>query len=253
MMKRCFVIGPIGPPGGEIRAAADDFIRYIVDPCMNELGYANADRADRLPEPGRITSQIIELLQSADLVIADLSGNNANVYYELSCRHAIGKSVIHMAVDGTLPAFDVADNRTIFYTMHANRVERAKEELTRQIKRVEEPGYKARNPILDAIGLITLEKSTEPTQQAIAALVRAVESLRGDVGIMKLSQARILAKPDVFGAQLSLAQLLTTPVQVTAYHPAVVSGTPLGLGLAEASKRVHVEEPEEPEDQGPPA
>ena len=71
-------------------------------------------------------------------------------------------------------SFDVADNRTIFYTMHASRVERAKSDLTAQIKRIEETGYKPRNPILDAIGLISLERSAEPTQQAIAALAREV-------------------------------------------------------------------------------
>jgi hypothetical protein len=186
--KVCFVIGPIGPPGGDIRAAADDFMKYIVAPCAEELGYKPV-RADGLPEPGRITSQIIELLNSADLVIADLSGNNANVYYELSCRHAIGRPAIHMAMEGTPLPFDVADNRTIFYTMHARWVEQAKEELTGQVKRVQEPGYKARNPILDAVGLIALEKSTEPTQQAIASFTRQLESVQGAIRDLRSSLA----------------------------------------------------------------
>ena len=46
----------------------------------------------------------------------------------------------------------------------------------------EEPDYKARNPILDAIVLINLEKSTEPTQRAIASLTRQVTSFQGDMG-----------------------------------------------------------------------
>jgi hypothetical protein len=195
LAKVCFVICPI-------REAADDFMKYIVAPCANELGYGKPVRADHLPEPGRITSQIIELLQSADLVIADLSGGNANVFYELSCRHAIGKPAIHMAFDGPPLPFDVYDNRTIRYTMHASHVERAKEELTRQIKRVEEPGYKVRNPILDAIGLITLEKSTEPTQQALASLIRQVASLQGDIASLQgdIGYLRSLAFHPVVGS-----------------------------------------------------
>jgi hypothetical protein len=183
--KVCFVICPIGSFGSEIREAADDFIKYIVTPCTHELGYDEPIRADKLPEPGRITSQIIELLNSADLVIADLSRGNANVYYELSCRHAIGKPAIHMAFEGTQLSFDVADNRTIPYTMHASRVEQAREQLTAQIKRVEEPGYKPRNPILDAIGLISLERSTEPTQQSLASLIRQVTSLQSDIASLR--------------------------------------------------------------------
>jgi hypothetical protein len=97
--KVCFVICPIGAPGSDVRKDADDFLKYIVTPCTNEFGYAEPTRADQLPEPGRITSQIIELLNSADLVIADLSRGNENVFYELSFRHAIGKRAIHMAVD----------------------------------------------------------------------------------------------------------------------------------------------------------
>jgi hypothetical protein len=185
LSKICFVIGPIGSPGHEIRLAADDFIEYIVAPCVRELGYDKPLRADTLPEPGRITAQIIELLNSADLVIADLSGGNENVYYELSCRHAIGRPVIHMALEGTRLPFDVADNRTIFYSMHARQVEIARVELRRQVARVHEPGYKVRSPIIDAIGLITLERSTEPTQQLLAQLTREMESLRADMGDLR--------------------------------------------------------------------
>ena len=78
-MAQCFVIGPIGPDGSSIRTAADDFMEFIVRPVVTstEFGYTPI-RADGLNEPGRITSQIIRLLLEADLVIADLTGNNAN-------------------------------------------------------------------------------------------------------------------------------------------------------------------------------
>jgi hypothetical protein len=68
LTKVCFVICPIGPFGSDIREVADDFMKYIVNPCTDDLGYDPPIRADQLPEPGRITSQIIELLKSAHLV-----------------------------------------------------------------------------------------------------------------------------------------------------------------------------------------
>jgi hypothetical protein len=180
MSKSCFVIGPIGEPGSTIRTEADDFMKYIVSPVLEQLDYGDPIRADRLNEPGRITSQVIKLLLETDLVIADLTTNNANVYYELSVRHAIGKPAIHMALEGTPLSFDLRDNRTIFYTMHSRIAEIAREELSNQIKRVQVDGYKPTNPIVETTGIIKLEQSTDPNQNAIGQLMSMIEDLRAE-------------------------------------------------------------------------
>jgi hypothetical protein len=108
-MPKCFVIGPHWEAGSPIRAAADDFMEYIVRSVVTskELGY-EAIRADGLNEPGRITSQIIKLLIDAELVVADLTTKNANVFYKLSLRHSIGKPVVHMAHEGAPPVIRCA-------------------------------------------------------------------------------------------------------------------------------------------------
>src|SRR5882724_11859803 len=146
MPKTCFIIGPIGERGGEIRAHADNVIKYIIEPCeaFKHLNYETPNRADGLPDPGRITPQIVECVRTADLVIADLTFNNPNVYYELSLRHALGMRAIHICHDQTVPSFDILDNRTIFFTFHIQRVEAAREELERQITRTNEANYKVR-------------------------------------------------------------------------------------------------------------
>lgn len=194
MPRTCFVIGPIGEPGSPVRIAADDFMKYIVTACpaLNELGYADPIRADQLNEPGRITSQIVKLLMEAELVIADLTENNANVYYELSLRHAIGKPVIHMAHEGTVLSFDVRDNRTIFYTMHSRVAEVAREELSRQIRKVSAEGYRPSNPILETVGLISLEKSSEPQRDILLQLSQRMANLEGEISMVsaQLSSAR---------------------------------------------------------------
>jgi hypothetical protein len=195
--KKCFVIGPIGETGSTIRALADDFMEYIVSPCpaLKELGYDKPIRADQLNEPGRITSQVIQLLMEAELVIADLTGNNANVYYELSFRHAIGKPVIHMAFQDTRLSFDVQDNRTIFYTLQCRDAENALEVLDKQIRRVSEAGYKPANPILETASIVQLQHSANPEQEVIGQILRMVqvmatqfESLRYEVRNIQAQQ-----------------------------------------------------------------
>lgn len=200
-MKTCFVISPIGDREGGIRRAADDFMEYIVDPCIKGLGFDPAQRSDHLPEPGSITSQIIKLLIEADLVIADLTGANSNVYYELSLRHAIGKPAIHMALENTKLSFDIADNRTIFYTMHARHVEQVKADLGKQIIHVQDSNYKARNPIVDAVGLIKLEGSAEPAQRLMATVLQAMETIQRDMLWLKndVSQLRSQASHNLYG------------------------------------------------------
>jgi hypothetical protein len=194
MPKSCFVIGPIGEPGTAIRSHADDFIQYIVNPTVNDLGFTAA-RADKMPDPGRITTQIIEQLKDADLVIADLviadlviadlTDGNPNVYYELSLRHGVGKPVIHMALDGTRIPFDVFDSRTIMFTLECRRAETAREELTKQITRVQEDNYRASNPIIEAIGIIELRGSQRTNDQQMAELMLKVEHLSANVAVLQ--------------------------------------------------------------------
>ncbi len=189
MPKQCFVIGPIGEADSEIRKAADRFMKHIVEPTLVKFDYEPPRRADKLGEPGRIPPQIIRWLRDADLVIADLTGNNPNVFYELSLRQAIGKPAIHMAEQGTVLAFDIHDNRTIFYTMDISDVEEACAELARQIERIGTAGYKASNPIVDAIPIIELAKSDNPMQQTLSSVVQTVEGLAAEVRRLSAAQS----------------------------------------------------------------
>ena len=76
------------------------------------LGY-EAIRGDHIHQPGMINSQVIERLVDDEIAIANLTGNNPNVYYELAIRHGVNKHVINIK-DGPEPlAFDIVGMRTI--------------------------------------------------------------------------------------------------------------------------------------------
>lgn len=57
----------------------------------------------------RITDKILALLGSARLVVADLSRQTPNVYFELGYARALGKTVITIARTGTISHFDLHD------------------------------------------------------------------------------------------------------------------------------------------------
>ena len=85
--KSCFVISPIGEERTDIRKHADQFLEYLIKPAMEQAGFAEPLRADQSPEPGAITDQVIGHLLEDDLVIADLTGWNANVL--LTCPQSL--------------------------------------------------------------------------------------------------------------------------------------------------------------------
>ena len=185
MPKTCFVIGPIGDAGTPIRAHADDLLKYIVAPVVEQHGYDTPVRADKMGEPGRITTQIIRELERVDLVVADLTFANANVYYELSLRHALRKPSIHMAHEDTKLSFDIADNRTIFFTMHAKRVDETKVELSKHIEHVLAPGYKVTNPITEALEAISFERSDKPVEKAIGEMMVKFDAMVNAIGRLR--------------------------------------------------------------------
>lgn len=120
-MKTCFVIMPIGDQvvGGvkvtaaELKRRYDDLIKEALvaaDPHLEIV------RADEVAIPGTITSDVLTRLMHSDVVVADVTFPNPNVFYELGVRHAcrVGTIIIKdRAVSGT--PFDIAHQRHIPY------------------------------------------------------------------------------------------------------------------------------------------
>jgi hypothetical protein len=73
-----FVISPMGDPGSEIRKRTDPILKYVIKPPLTGCGY-KAVRADKISEPGIITSQIITHIMNDPLVVADLTGHNPSI------------------------------------------------------------------------------------------------------------------------------------------------------------------------------
>lgn len=145
-MKDCFIICPIGDEDTEVRKRSDRLLKHVLVPVLEENGY-RALRADQIPKVGLITSQIINLIIDSPLVIADLSGSNPNVFYELAIRHAIRKPYIQLINKGEKIPFDIGAVRTIEIDLaDLDSVEDSKTQIERQIKEFGK-GHKPDSPI----------------------------------------------------------------------------------------------------------
>lgn len=136
--KSCFIVCPIGKEGSETRTKSDTVYKYLLTPVLEECGY-NVHRSDTLSNANKIDLDILNSLKAADLVIADLSGLNANVFYEIGYRYALGLPLIHIATEGTDLPFDVQTVRTQFYAIDdLGKAEAFKENLKNVIVSIED-------------------------------------------------------------------------------------------------------------------
>lgn len=87
----------------------------VIKPICEDYDY-DVVRADNLYTTGMIIDDIVDSIHESSLIIADITPNNPNVFYEVGFAHGIGKPTILLS-DKTrdkLP-FDVAGIRTLFY------------------------------------------------------------------------------------------------------------------------------------------
>lgn len=176
--KICFVIAPIGPEGSNTRTRSDDVFELIIKRAVEPFGYT-AIRADHISDPGMITHQVINHLVNDDLVIADLTEVNPNVFYELAVRHAAKKPFIHIIELGEAPPFDVWGMRTISYDLGSGKgTVNAQEAIINQIKIIESGNAVIQNPITNALALQSLQQSENQDEKTLADLFKELSDLR---------------------------------------------------------------------------
>ncbi len=105
-----FVVMQFSPPEYE------ELFNDVITPVCDQMGL-EAFRASQTNAPGLVIGDIQRQIRESRVVIAEITPNNANVYYEVGYADAIGKPVILIADGGKLGQlpFDVRAFRTIFY------------------------------------------------------------------------------------------------------------------------------------------
>ena len=82
---RAFIVRPFGVKGG---IDFDRVERELIGPALDKLEITGRTTAEIIAQ-GNIQTDMFQLLLTADLVVADVSIHNANVFYELGIRHAL--------------------------------------------------------------------------------------------------------------------------------------------------------------------
>jgi tetratricopeptide (TPR) repeat protein len=184
------------------------FYEEILKPCLVGHGY-DVTRADEVGLSGAITRDIVLRLGDADLVVADLTDLNPNVFYELGVRHSLrGRGTI-MIVDETR-----TDN--IPFDLGAYRVIKFKGELA---------GFaKLRQEIMGFIQSAAVETGTtyrdNPVHDWIPALPvnaiqAAADSLEGELRTqLAKAQQTIRQYEEAYGIRKQVGDATTNPLSI---------------------------------------
>lgn len=126
----------------------------------NDFDFNNAGDLDNQQN---ILKDIVLGINDADIIIADVTGLNSNVFYELGIAHAMGKKVIIITQDiGELP-FDIKAYRANEYGLKFNEVPALKEELRKLLNGAIDGSIKYSNPVSDF--LLNIDQTTNKSKE----------------------------------------------------------------------------------------
>jgi hypothetical protein len=122
---RCFVAMPFAPEFSKVYSAVKQALG------VDDLGFTCV-RADELLGGGDIMEAVLREMERAEIIIADLTGGNANVFYELGIAHTVKdqKSVLLISQTTDKLPFDV----NIYQCIKYDRLEVLAKKLTETIK-----------------------------------------------------------------------------------------------------------------------
>jgi hypothetical protein len=182
-----FVIQPIGQEDEPVRKRADTITEYIITPVAKDVGLrVPVGRSDRDPTPGPITSKLLRSILDARVVVADLTGRNPNVFYELCFAHSFGKPVVILIDKAENLPFDVKNERVIpLGNRHGEGVigveeaEVAKRKLREAFRVVLREDYMPASLVTEVASVQNIENMTpeNPIATELAALKRRMDQI----------------------------------------------------------------------------
>ncbi len=108
----------------------DDIYKFGIKGAAEEVG-AYAERIDEQIFSEGILDRIFNQIHKADVIVADMTGRNPNVFYEVGYAHGLGKIVVLLTKDSNDIPFDLKHRQ---HTIYGGSIDKLKRELAEKLK-----------------------------------------------------------------------------------------------------------------------
>ena len=105
-----------------------DDVFVVIREAAEEAGL-RIFRADAISAAGSIIDQIFESIAKSGLIVADLTGRNQNVMYELGLANAMGKDTVLLSQGMDYVPFDVRNQRVLTYKLSPKSLRELRDRL----------------------------------------------------------------------------------------------------------------------------
>jgi len=132
----CFVVMPFAAPLG-------DYYKKVYEPAIEKAGLKPVRADNEIFGTGKIMDQVWSGINSAKVLVAELTTRNPNVFYELGLAHALKKPVVLVSANENDVPFDLQHIRVIYYDVNdpfwgSKLIEKVAENILSAIKNPEE-------------------------------------------------------------------------------------------------------------------
>ncbi len=154
--KKCFVIMPFSETDSLAEEKWTETFKHIIKPAVEESGLGYECNRYSLGR-ANIIKDILEDLNRAQVVIADLTDNNPNVLWELGVRHVLKRRTILISQDKKFLPSDLKDYPVIPYDQTKAGFDKFKEDIKEKLENIEVDPEKPDSPVADFLQLKNID------------------------------------------------------------------------------------------------
>jgi len=152
-----------------------DVYSDIIKPHVVSLGHSCV-RADDIKNNRNLMRNVLEGIKNADMIICDITENNANVLYEMAIADMLGIPVLIISQSLSEAPFDIKTYRIIEYSRDYRSIERLKNEIIDSLEDIEKDIESFGSPASDYLGIKIRKYTTHDELDFLDILTNLEES-----------------------------------------------------------------------------